>query len=82
MDIKEFSKELEKRTRRFTVSMIQLSTTLPNSPEGRAVYEIKLHNLELLLVQIIAKPIEPEASPISETRLRFVKVRQVKRSIG
>ena len=37
MDNKEFGKELEKRTRRFGVRIIQLSRTLPNIPEGRAV---------------------------------------------
>ena len=37
MDNKEFSKGLEKRTRRFAVSIIQLSTGLPNTPEGRAI---------------------------------------------
>ncbi len=37
MDIKEFSKELEKRTKRFAVSIIRLSVTLPDTPEGRAV---------------------------------------------
>jgi hypothetical protein len=37
MDIKEFSKELEKRTRKFAVSIIQLSSTLPNTPEGRVI---------------------------------------------
>ena len=36
-DIKEFSKELEKRTRKFSVSIIQLSSTLPNTPEGRVI---------------------------------------------
>ena len=37
MDNKEFSKGLEKRTRKFAVSIIQLSTGLPNKPEGRAI---------------------------------------------
>lgn len=37
MDIKEFSKVLEKRTRKFAVSIIQLSSTLPNTPEGRVI---------------------------------------------
>ena len=37
MDNKEFSKELEKRTRRFAVRIIRLSTTLPNTPEGRVI---------------------------------------------
>ncbi len=34
MDNKEFSKELEKRTRKFGVRVIRLSTILPNTPEG------------------------------------------------
>ena len=34
MDNKEFSKELEKRTRKFAVSIIQLSKDLPNIPES------------------------------------------------
>ena len=37
MDIKEFSKELEKRTRKFAVNIIRLSATLPDTPEGRVV---------------------------------------------
>jgi four helix bundle protein len=35
--IKEFSKELEKRTRRFAVQIIRLSITLPNTPEAKVV---------------------------------------------
>jgi hypothetical protein len=31
MDNKEFSKELEKRTRKFAVKIIRLSTALPNT---------------------------------------------------
>ena len=34
MDNKEFSKELEKRTRKFAVRIIQLSANLPNTSEG------------------------------------------------
>ncbi len=63
MDNKEFGKELEKRTREFSVRIIHLSRTLPNH-------------------QIIEKPIEPEAKQISETRLRFVKVKPVKHNTG
>ena len=37
MDNKEFSKELEKRTRKFTVRIIRLSRTLPNAPEGKVI---------------------------------------------
>jgi len=34
---KEFAKELEKRTRVFAVSIIRLSTKLPNSAEGKVI---------------------------------------------
>jgi hypothetical protein len=37
VDIKEFSKELEKRTRKFAVAIICLSTALPNTPEAKVV---------------------------------------------
>ncbi len=37
MDNKEFSKELEKRTRKFAVRIIRLSTALPNTPDGRII---------------------------------------------
>jgi len=37
LDRKKFAKDLEKRTRRFAVSIIRLSMTLPNTPEGRIV---------------------------------------------
>ena len=34
MENKEFSKKLEKRTRKFAVSIIRLSSSLPNIPES------------------------------------------------
>jgi len=37
MDNKEFSEGLEKRTRKFAVRIIRLSTELPNTPEGRVI---------------------------------------------
>jgi len=37
MDNKEFSKDLEKRTRKFAVTIIRLSTKLPSTPEGMVV---------------------------------------------
>jgi four helix bundle protein len=37
LDRKKFAKDLEKRTRRFAVNIITLSTTLPDTPEGRIV---------------------------------------------
>ena len=37
MDNKEFSKQLEKRTKEFAIKIIRLSTALPNTPEGRVI---------------------------------------------
>jgi hypothetical protein len=37
MDNKEFAKELEKRTKIFSVLIIRLSSKLPNTPEARVV---------------------------------------------
>jgi four helix bundle protein len=37
VDHKQFAKELEKRTRRFAVRIINLSTNLSNIPEGRII---------------------------------------------
>jgi four helix bundle protein len=37
MNIREFAKELEKRTLKFAVQIIRLSTTLPNTPEAKVV---------------------------------------------
>jgi four helix bundle protein len=37
MDRKEFARSLEKRTRKFAVKIIRLSTKLPNTPECRVV---------------------------------------------
>ena len=34
MDRKQFAKNLEKRTRKFAVQIIRLSTILPGTPEG------------------------------------------------
>ena len=37
MNNKEFSKELEKRTRKFAIKIIRLSSSLPRTPEGMVV---------------------------------------------
>ena len=37
MDIRDFAKELEKRTLKFAVQIIRLSTSLPNTPEAKVV---------------------------------------------
>ncbi|MEN8232058.1 MAG: four helix bundle protein [Thermodesulfobacteriota bacterium] len=34
---KEFSKKLERRTLKFGINIIRLSTTLPSTPEGRVI---------------------------------------------
>ena len=37
MDNKEFAKKLESRTRKFGISIIKLSSSLPNSIEGKVI---------------------------------------------
>lgn len=37
MNNKEFSIELEKRTRKFAIMILRLSSSLPNTPEGKAI---------------------------------------------
>jgi four helix bundle protein len=37
MDNKEFSKQLEIRTKKFAISIIKLSASLPNTPESKVV---------------------------------------------
>jgi four helix bundle protein len=37
MDNKEFSKKLEERTKRFAISIIKLSASLPGTVEGKVV---------------------------------------------
>jgi four helix bundle protein len=36
-DVKKFAKELEERTKQFAIRIIRLLSTLPNTPEGRAI---------------------------------------------
>ncbi|MCD4746697.1 MAG: four helix bundle protein [Bacteroidales bacterium] len=41
MDNKEFGKQLERRTKKFAIRIIKLSTSLPNTPEGKVIrYQI------------------------------------------
>lgn len=41
MDNKEFSKQLEERTKRFAIEIIKLSSLLPETPEGKVIkYQI------------------------------------------
>lgn len=41
MDNKEFSKQLEDRTKRFAIEVIRLSASLPNTPEAKVIkYQI------------------------------------------
>ena len=37
MDNKEFSRQLEDRTKKFAIDIIRLSTSLPNTPEGKVI---------------------------------------------
>ena len=41
MSNRDFAKELEERTKRFTIRILKMSSYLPNTPEGRVVkYQI------------------------------------------
>jgi len=63
MDNKEFSRQLEKRTRAFAVRIIRLSSELPNTPEGRVIkYQLTKAGTSVGLT--IAKPIGPEVVQI------------------
>ena len=37
VDNKEFSKQLESRTKKFAISIIKLSSSLPNTPESKVI---------------------------------------------
>jgi four helix bundle protein len=37
MENKDFAKQLEKRTKRFAITIIKLSSSLQNTPEGRVI---------------------------------------------
>ncbi len=37
MDNKEFSKQMEVRTKKFAIRIIELSISLPNTPENRVI---------------------------------------------
>ena len=37
MDNKEFSRQLEERTKKFAIEIIKLSSILPDTPEGRTI---------------------------------------------
>lgn len=37
MENKEFAKQLEKRTKTFSITVIKMSSLLPNTPEGRVI---------------------------------------------
>ena len=78
---KEFSKKLERRTLKFGIDIIRLSTTLPSTSEGRVIKN-KIKNQELQLVQIIGKQTVQEVRLILRIKSKFVKVKPVKPNIG
>ena len=81
MSNKEFARELEKRTRKFAVKIIRLSTDLPNTPEGRVVkYQITKSGTSV--GRTIGRPIDQEAGGTLSTRLRFVKAKPARLNIG
>jgi hypothetical protein len=81
-DNKQFSKELEKRVRKFTVETIQLCSRLPNMLKGIVIRKQIILNLALQLALIIGKQIMPGAMQTLRTTLKFVRVKPAKRNIG
>jgi hypothetical protein len=81
-DIKKFAKELEKRTKQFAIDIIRLSSSLPNTAEGRTVRTQLTKAGTYLLGPITVKLTGPEAKRILGTRLLFAKVRLVKLNTG
>jgi hypothetical protein len=53
MENKEFAKLLEKRTLKFAVKIIFLSTKLPNTPEGRVV-KTQITKISILFCHFIS----------------------------
>jgi hypothetical protein len=72
-DVKKFAKELEERTRQFSLKIIRLSSTLPNTPEGRTV-RTQMTKSGTSVVQITEKRIAPGAKRILGTRLLFARL--------
>jgi len=72
MKNKEFSIHLEKRTLKFGINIIGLSTSLPNTTEGRVIK----NQLTKSGTSIGAN--YREAKLISETKFKYVKVKPVK----
>ncbi len=81
MDNKEFSKELEKRTRKFAVSAIRLSTALPNTPEGRVIRN-QITKSGTSIGANYRESNRARSNPDFRTKLKSVKVKQVKLKIG
>jgi len=81
MDNKEFSQELEKKTRKFAVRIIKLSTELPNTPEGRVIrYQLTKAGSSVGANYREANRSRSQADFYN--RLKFLRVKRAKHNIG
>jgi hypothetical protein len=82
MDNKEFAKNLEDRTRRFAVSIIRLSVSLPKTPEGLIIRNQITKSGTSIGANYRVRQIGLEAKLILGAGFEFAKARQVKRNTG
>jgi len=81
MGIRQFAKDLEKRTKKFEGRIIGLSLKLPNTPEARVVRN-QITKAGTSIGANYREANRARAKLISETKSLFVKVKPVKRNIG
>ena len=81
MDNKEFSKRLEARTKKFAISIIKLSSSLPNTPEGKVIRN-QITKSGSSIGANYRKQIGQEAKLIIKIKLRYVKVKRVNQFFG
>jgi hypothetical protein len=81
MDNKEFSKQLENRTKKFAISVISLSASLPVSPEGK-VLRNQFTKSGTSIGRITERQTVPEVKQISVIKSRFAKVSRMRQLTG
>jgi len=81
VDNKEFSKKLEKRTRKFAVRIIRLSTTLPNTPEAKVI-RTQITKAGTSVGANYREANRARSKADFKNKKKYVKVKRVKHSIG
>ena len=81
MDNIEFSKKLEKRTRKFTIRIIRLSSTLHNAPEGMVVRN-QITKAGTSIGANYREANRARSRKDLKIKSKYVKVRQAKHNTG